>query len=612
MSAANLEGRVPTLAPAFGRNVRKQSDFYRRRVRSRPQRKDTVHGSAPPSLSATVTTFPSVDTRARLVEVWSLNSKVGRSASCCETQRIVKRVPRNSEGEYFCGDALVARRGSVDSLRDSGFKMARVGAWATPQHIDQELDELKQMCGLASDNHTQSNDCSDLVIKGRELANEVPKLAHAISPTDTPCEYSAGLTVSTFDTEATAVETRDAGVADSMRGVLARRLRRRPGAAALRRNTRLKIPTALSLPGMFAIPVLSPACTALNSESVSASGLASPVLCDMQLHTSPASTSARDMLSRLAGYGGLGESDTREDWGLFVSECLKRAGSIGALSTEPAGDAEVPSLPSRWFAGLAGSAMTRMRALVARGVPDEYRRQVWMECSGALDVAAPSGYARSRREEIELDVRRAETEPGARRRLEHVLYGFVTANPRVGYCQGMDKIARGLLHAGLSSDDALAMLCATVERVLPSDMFRPPMLGLQVDQLVLHELTTRRLPRLAAHLQTIHAPLAPVTVAWFLALFVDCLPNAHRLRVWDMLFVRGYTAMFDASLGVLSLCLEPLLRCSTPAAVYTLLQRTYSVVGECVDADEFGLRVFAVPGVSPAEITEIRSQVWPN
>ncbi|KAJ2412411.1 hypothetical protein GGF47_006094, partial [Coemansia sp. RSA 2524] len=177
---------------------------------------------------------------------------------------------------------------------------------------------------------------------------------------------------------------------------------------------------------------------------------------------------------------------------------------------------------------------------------------------------------------------------------------------------GMDKIARGLLHAGLSSDDALAMLCATVERVLPSDMFRPPMLGLQVDQLVLHELTTRRLPRLAAHLQTIHAPLAPVTVAWFLALFVDCLPNAHRLRVWDMLFVRGYTAMFDASLGVLSLCLEPLLGCSTPAAVYTLLQRTYSVVGECVDADEFGVRVFAVPGVSAAEITEIRSQVWPN
>ncbi|KAJ2560151.1 hypothetical protein GGH12_005049 [Coemansia sp. RSA 1822] len=490
--------------------------------------------------------------------------------------------------------------------------MARVGAWATPQNIKQELDELKQMCRLASDGHSQSNDCSDLVIKGREQTNEVSKLAHAISPTDTPCEYSAGLTVSTFDTETTVVETHDSGVADGMRGVLARRLRRRPGAAALRRNTKLKIPTALSLPGMFAIPVLSPACTALNSESVSASGLASPVLCDMQLPTAPASTSARDMLSRLACYGGLGESDTREEWGLFISECLKRAGSIGALSTEPAGDAEVPSLPSRWFAGLAGSAMTRMRALVARGVPDEYRRQVWMECSGALDVVAPLGYARSRREEIELDVRRAETEPGARQRLEHVLYGFVTANPRVGYCQGMDKIARGLLHAGLSSDDALSMLCATVERVLPSDMFRPPMLGLQVDQLVLHELTTRRLPRLAAHLQTIHAPLAPVTVAWFLALFVDCLPNAHRLRVWDMLFVRGYTAMFDASLGVLSLCLEPLLRCSTPAAVYTLLQRAYSVVDECVDADEFGVRVFAVPGVSAAEITEIRSQVWPN
>ncbi|KAJ2346912.1 hypothetical protein GGF43_004878 [Coemansia sp. RSA 2618] len=646
MSTADFEVGPPVLAPAFGRNIRRQaSSTHRRRIRSRTLRADATkpHGSAPPSLSATVTTFPPTsDAKTQRLEVWSADAcKVGRSASCSSPQQGGKRASRVgcAGGEYFEQAGALERRGSADSVRDGAYKVARVGAWATPQ-LRLQLGELRQMCGLGKD-------CAGDGPRG--MARLARRLDGGLnigteSPTDAPCGFSADSTVSTFDSELTAVEqeaqspkandkARDSRASEGMRSAMAKRLRRRPGVGAARRNVTLTIPTArvpLVAPGMFAIPALSPACTALNSETVSAScgsGVASPVpfdVGDMQQHTAPASTSARDMLSRLVG-GHAGpevHADAREAWGLFISECLKRVGDRGVLVAESpkrasdSGDAVVPlkpALPQRWFAGLVGGAAARMRGLVAHGVPAEFRRQVWMECSGALDVEPQVVGARARREEIELDMQRAEIEPGVQHEeIEHVLYGFVAANPGIGYCQGMDKIARGLLRAGLGAEDALDMLRAVVGRVLPADMFCPPMLGLQADQLVLQELVARRLPRLAAHLHAINAPLAPVTVAWFLALFVDCLPDAHRLRVWDMLFVRGYPAMFHASLGVLELCQAALLRCATPPAVYTLLQRVHDVVGDCVDADEFGCRVFGAPGVGADEISAIRRQVWPE
>ncbi|KAJ2768430.1 threonine synthase, partial [Coemansia linderi] len=179
----------------------------------------------------------------------------------------------------------------------------------------------------------------------------------------------------------------------------------------------------------------------------------------------------------------------------------------------------------------------------------------------------------------------------------------------------MNKIAFGLLRAGLDASDSLSLLqCLLDGGILPAGMFKSPMAVVQTDQLVLEELVERRLPQLSAHLRVKlggAAPLAPATVSWFLTLFVDCLPEPHRLRVWDMLFVRGYPAVFQACLAILELNQPALLLCATPVAVYALLQNVRAVM-EHVDVDDFGALAFGQPrsfSVSASEIGLLRQQV---
>ncbi|KAJ1733280.1 hypothetical protein LPJ61_001641 [Coemansia biformis] len=498
-----------------------------------------------------------------------------------------------------------------------------------------------------------------------------------------------------------ATRAADGSSTDGARHGAARRVGIRPPASriAARRNINLTIPTArvpAFLPTMLAMPALSPACTSLNSEAVTASVtacgsvLASPAACSASADakarltfdippslldrppfpTAPAGPiSAHGMLCRLAGTRcsspqsvGVGlrgspaaslHADVCEEWGLFVAACLKdidrrlvpgsectsvagslrEHGSHSVSYSESVSTAVVPQqpqpqqqrcleggLPRRWFAALDSGGYERLHELAARGIPAGLRRQVWMECAGALDMPAGAVDYFPPREEIELDLPRTaviQEPPGCDGAgvagLRHVLYGYTAANPGTGYCQGMNKIAHGLLSAGLDAVDALAMLRAMLDGgVLPADMFRPPMVVLQTDQQVLEELVARRLPRLAEHLHVRlggAAPLAPVTVSWFLSLFVDCLPEHHRLRVWDMLFVRGYVAVFQACLGILEVCQEALLRCATPAAVYMLLQSVRGAMAH-VDPDEFGECAFGggAPAVSMAAIEEIRQQ----
>ncbi|KAJ2254952.1 hypothetical protein GGI13_001873 [Coemansia sp. RSA 455] len=400
-----------------------------------------------------------------------------------------------------------------------------------------------------------------------------------------------------------------------------------------------------------------------------------------QLHTAPiVAASAHDMLCRLAGArvgggclspavaGGNQVSppvslhtDAQEEWGLFITECFKQLdhqvvpsmdssatffdrygsecsasmlSSPESLATTVAvpSVAEHQALPKYWFSELGGADYEKFYALVSRGVPEDFRRQVWMECSGALDIVRPSrGMSPecANIEEIDLDLLRTVTTAGHNMDprtptddddngiacLRYILYSYAHANPDVGYCQGMNKIAFGLLSAGLDASDSLSLLrCLLDGGILPAGMFKSPMAVVQTDQLVLEELVARRLPLLSAHLRLKlggAAPLAPATVSWFLTLFVDCLPEPHRLRVWDMLFVHGYPVVFQACLAILELNQPALLMCATPVAVYALLQNVRNVL-EHVDAEDFGALAFGKPRsclVSASEIGLVRQQV---
>ncbi|KAJ2851306.1 hypothetical protein IWW36_001203 [Coemansia brasiliensis] len=781
----------PSLAPVFGRNIRKQAlaptsgTLRRRRLRACSTRKDAAfrqNGSAPPSLSAAQ--FPQLGDRPKslvlpALDVWtgSENERLERSASCCEAQHHGRAAKRTSDGQQMqqqqqqpppleelarsrpasaplvchkiarisCAAtthysdrsqpssmALECMGSAAASGRSKHDDADRRASMATPQFLRQ-LSVLKQLCHpplaashksdddeVASESEAHTHDQNDkAAVDGRKRSASLPWTPYIDTPVqsvhpqrrrisgklaqftrrligglatdpkrEVGSEQPSGMhsplhALPAVDSSALATFNSKPGNAARQQHSTAvtRRLHRRPAPSmiATRRNVTLTIPTTTRapappvLPGIFAIPALSPACTSLHSEAVTASATAcgsvtaSPVLSAVEsracaVFDDAAPATAHDMLCRLAGGSrsnsemeggssqvvgrGTGEKEDRsqslpqlhinvhEEWGLFITNCIKNSSPFMESPATPDGAdepfdaASFPAsastavmsmseseLPKRWFSGLGSDADAQFYALAAKGVPTDFRRQVWMESAGALDVAERRVDMDIRREEIELDLARTSSESTAElAALRHVLYGYAGANPDVGYCQGMDKIAQGLLDAGLEAADALRMLQAVLDGgVLPADMFRPPMMGVQADQLVLEQLVAQRLPQLSAHLHGRlrgSAPLAPVTVTWFLTLFCDCLSRPHRLRVWDVLFVRGYSVMFQASLGLLELCQPSLLQCTTPSAVYSLLQNVAVLVVQ-VPPDEFAQRVFAPwSQVDPNQLDALRQHVW--
>lgn len=79
-----------------------------------------------------------------------------------------------------------------------------------------------------------------------------------------------------------------------------------------------------------------------------------------------------------------------------------------------------------------------------------------------------------------------------------MLYGVVIRNPTIGYCQGMNFIAARLLNC-MREEEAFWTMTQIVERYLPFDYYSN-MIGVLIDQKVLHHFMQARLPRLCAHL----------------------------------------------------------------------------------------------------------------
>jgi hypothetical protein len=65
------------------------------------------------------------------------------------------------------------------------------------------------------------------------------------------------------------------------------------------------------------------------------------------------------------------------------------------------------------------------------------------------------------------------------------------------------------------------------------------MVGIRVDMLVLNSLVMRYLPNLHKHLSEHNVDLSPVSMNWFLCLYVNTLPANARDRVLDCLLHEG-------------------------------------------------------------------------
>ncbi|KAF3694569.1 TBC1 domain family member 8 AD 3 Vascular Rab-GAP/TBC-containing protein [Channa argus] len=245
----------------------------------------------------------------------------------------------------------------------------------------------------------------------------------------------------------------------------------------------------------------------------------------------------------------------------------------------------------------------KIQRLVAMGIPESLRGELWMTLSGKGErdvseclnkagstcllqrrdasseleshqgyytglVQKSMGHNNLATEEIERDLHRslpdhpAFQNPTGIAALRRVLTAYAHRNPKIGYCQvsvlfavlpqyecvSMNILASVLLLYA-KEEEAFWLLVAVCERMLP-DYFNRRVIGAQVDQSVFEELIRERLPELAEHVPEISA-LSSVSLSWFLTLFLSVLPFQSAVCVVDCFFFHGIKAIFQLGLVVL-------------------------------------------------------------
>ncbi|XP_007461717.1 PREDICTED: TBC1 domain family member 2A isoform X2 [Lipotes vexillifer] len=280
----------------------------------------------------------------------------------------------------------------------------------------------------------------------------------------------------------------------------------------------------------------------------------------------------------------------------YEVEDLRLLAKIQALEVHShhllAHEAVEQPLRERWAAlgELAPSA--EIKQLLRAGVPREHRPRVWkwLVRLRVQHLQGPGRYqellSRSQAckhpaaRQIELDLNR--TFPSNKHftcpassfpdRLRRVLLAFSWQNPTIGYCQGLNRLAAIALLVLDEEESAFWCLVAIVETIMPADYYSKTLLASQVDQRVLQDLLSEKLPKLMAHLGQHRVDLSFVTFNWLLVIFADSLISNILLQVWDAFLYEGTKVVFRYALAIFKYNEEQILRLQGGLEIYQYLR----------------------------------------
>lgn len=218
-----------------------------------------------------------------------------------------------------------------------------------------------------------------------------------------------------------------------------------------------------------------------------------------------------------------------------------------------------------------------LKRFVRKGIPSEYRKNLWMKISGAETLKNNSAFTylelnqkfnnATIMEAIKIDLPRTFPDnlyftnhshlPTA---LFNVLATFAHQNVEVGYCQGLNYIAGILLLATKDEESSFWLLKVLVENILPKYYIRT-MSGLLTDLEVLDELILKSELVVYRHIHQIGMPWAMGCTKWFICVFSEVLPTETVLRIWDCLFFEGSKIIFRVALALIKLHKKEILKC---------------------------------------------------
>ncbi|XP_012576782.1 PREDICTED: TBC1 domain family member 2A isoform X2 [Condylura cristata] len=249
-------------------------------------------------------------------------------------------------------------------------------------------------------------------------------------------------------------------------------------------------------------------------------------------------------------------------------------------------------LRERWAALGELTRSTELKQLLRAGVPREHRPRVWkwlvhlrvhhLYSPGRYKELLSRGQARKHpaARQIELDLNR--TFPNNKHftcpasafpdKLRRVLLAFSWQNPAIGYCQGLNRLAAISLLVLDEEESAFWCLVAIVETIMPADYYSKTLTASQVDQRVLQDLLSEKLPRLMAHLAQHRVDLSFITFNWFLVVFADSLISNILLRVWDAFLYEGTKVVFRYALAIFKYNEEEILRLQDNLEIYQYMR----------------------------------------
>ncbi|XP_072460331.1 TBC1 domain family member 2A isoform X1 [Notamacropus eugenii] len=233
-----------------------------------------------------------------------------------------------------------------------------------------------------------------------------------------------------------------------------------------------------------------------------------------------------------------------------------------------------------------------LKHLIRSGIPPEHRQRVWkwMISLRVRPTQAHNHYDLLLKKcetmehpafrQIELDLNRTLTNnkhftsPTSKfiSKLRRILLAFSWQNPSIGYCQGLNRLAAIALLILEEEESAFWCLVCIVETIMPSDYYSKTLIASQVDQRVLQDFLSDKLPRLMAHLEQHKIDLSLITFNWFLVIFVDSLISDILLRVWDAFLYEGIKVIFRYALAIFKYNEEAILRIHDSLEIYQYLR----------------------------------------
>uniref|UniRef100_A0A5G2R1V6 TBC1 domain family member 2A n=1 Tax=Sus scrofa TaxID=9823 RepID=A0A5G2R1V6_PIG len=237
----------------------------------------------------------------------------------------------------------------------------------------------------------------------------------------------------------------------------------------------------------------------------------------------------------------------------YEVEDLKLLAKIQALEVHShhllAHEAVEQPLRERWAAlgKLAPSA--ELKQLLRAGVPREHRPRVWRWLVH-LRLQAPRSFHL------------------------HLCHGClaVTSVDHSSLLPSLSRLAAIALLVLDEEESAFWCLVAIVETIMPADYYSKTLSASQVDQRVLQDLLSEKLPRLMAHLGQRHVDLSFITFNWFLVVFADSLISNILLQVWDAFLYEGTKVVFRYALAIFKYNEEEILRLQDSLEIYQYLR----------------------------------------